>query len=778
MGMDRFPVPPTAEDVETLTTTEPRLLPLLPMVYMAWADGDLTADELAVLRERLSALPASVREVLARWLNPAQPPSAEALQRLLVFLRTAAEALPESSRRSLAELGTAMFEASTKGLSQHSLYAARRAAAELEEALGLLSAEAVRELVPPAVPATAPSEDCPTFDVSAMTSLLEGAYSATRRRVLEILRLPMFRRRPDLDRAGFRRQCLEWSRELVRHGLGEVLVPPPYGSGGDVGEFITMSETLTLFDLSLAVKFGVQFGAFAASVLHLGTERHHQKYLRDAVEMKLLGCFAMTELGHGSNVRDLETVARYDRARREFVIHTPSETARKDYIGGAACDARIAVVFAQLEIEAEHHGVHAFVVPIREPDGSLAPGVRIEDCGDKVGLNGVDNGRLWFNEVRIPRENLLSRFAEVREDGTYESPFPSAAARFSKMLGTLVQARIWLVATCVNAAQVGLTIAIRYGAKRRQFGPAGKPEVVLLDYLTHQRRLFPRLATAYALRFAANELIHAHATETPESRKEVELRAASLKAYASWFTAETLQACRECCGAKGYLTENRLGILRADSDVFTTFEGDNTVLSQLVARSLLTDLHQQFQDLKFVGMVKFLAAKAATAMAQQNPIVTRMTGEEHLRDPLFQRELLAARERDLLASAARRLKKRIDGGMDSYDAFIECQDHLLALARAHAERVVHDGFATTIERCVDPALRSALKTLCDLFALSQIERDQAWFLEAGYVGPGKARAIRHMVNRLCREVRALALPLVNAFGIPDECVAAPIALDP
>src|SRR5262249_42102260 len=149
------------------------------------------------------------------------------------------------------------------------------------------------------------------------------------RRVLEILRSPVFRHREDLDRAAFRRQCLEWSRELVRQGLGEVLAPPPYGSGGDVGEFITMSEAVTLFDLSLAVKFGVQYGAFASSVLRMGTERHHAKYLRDAVEMKLLGCFAMTELGHGSNVRDLETVARYDRATREFVIHTPSESARK-----------------------------------------------------------------------------------------------------------------------------------------------------------------------------------------------------------------------------------------------------------------------------------------------------------------------------------------------------------------------------------------------------------------------------------------------------------------
>jgi acyl-CoA oxidase len=778
--MSTSPLRATADDVEVLTG-EPRLLPLLPMVYMAWADGNLTDDELGALLAQLRPMPAASREVLARWLDPSQPPSAEALQRLLAFLRATAATLPEESRRSLSALGMAMFETSTKGLSQRSIDAARRAAGDLESALGLVSAEAVRELVPAGTLAPVPAEERPPFDVAAMTDLLDGTYAACRRKMRAILRMPVFRHRPDLDRAAYRKQCLAWSYELVRQGVSAMLLPAPYGSSDGMGEFITFSETMTLFDLSMAIKFGVQYGLFAASVLRMGTARHHEKYLHDVRDMKVLGCFAMTETGHGSNVRDLETVARYDRATGEFVIHTPNDAARKDYIGGAACDAHMAIVFAQLEIGADRHGVHAFLVPIRTADGDAAPGVRIEDCGGKIGLNGVDNGRLWFEEVRVPRENLLNRFADVDEDGIYHSPIPSASARFFRMLGTLVSGRIGLTAACANNAQIGLTIAIRYGAERRQFGPVGKPETVLLDYVSHQRRLMPRLATAYALRFAANDLIRDYAEETgktSETSKEVELRGAGLKAYASWFTAETLQVCRECCGAQGYLAENRLGALRADTDVFTTFEGDNTVLYQLVARSLLTDLKHQFQEMKFFGVMKFLAGKAAAALSQQNPIVTRLTGEDHLRDPEVQLELMRARERDLLASAARRLKKRIEDGMDSYDAFVVCQDHLLALARAHVERTVLEGFVATVDRCEDPDLRRTLKTLCDLFALSQIERDHAWFFEAGYIEAAKARAIRRLVNRLCAEVREMALPLVDAFAIPEECIAAPIASRP
>ena len=179
---------------------------------------------------------------------------------------------------------------------------------------------------------------------------------------------------------------------------------------------------LAMSDLSLMVKAGVQWGLFGGAIENLGTERHHEAYVQRIIDLDLFGCFGMTETGHGSDVQSLETTATYDPAAEEFVIHSPTPSSRKDYIGGAAETARVSAVFAQLITKGEGHGVHCFFVPIRDDDGKDLPGVTTSDCRYKGGLPGVDNGRIMFDHVRVPRENLLNKYADVAPDGTYTSP--------------------------------------------------------------------------------------------------------------------------------------------------------------------------------------------------------------------------------------------------------------------------------------------------------------------------------------------------------------------
>ncbi len=250
-----------------------------------------------------------------------------------------------------------------------------------------------------------------------------------------------------------------------------------------------------------------------------------------------------------------------------------------------------------------------------------------------------------------------------------------------------------------------------------------------------------------------------------------------MKTLVSWFCIDTLQECRECCGGQGYLAENRLGPLKADLDVFATFEGDNTVLLQLVAKGVLTEFRREFSELQFWNVVKHLAHRASTRLTELNPLIVRRTDEDHLRDPEFHQAAFRFREERLLWSAAGRLKHRIDSGMDSFQAFNEVQDHLLKLARAWTERVVVERFAAAVGACEDESLQPILRTLCSLNALWRMEEDMAWFLRSGYVEANKARAIRDLNNELVGEVRRHALPLVDAFGIPDELLAAPIALN-
>jgi len=458
---------------------------------------------------------------------------------------------------------------------------------------------------------------------------LDGRWAAVRNTARELLDDP--RLVPSLGSLEEQRaRTFDRLRMLAEAGVSRLGFPKEYGGLDDLGGSITGFEMLALGDLSLLVKAGVQFGLFGGAILHLGTERHHEAYLADVISVALPGCFAMTETGHGSDVAALRTTATYEDG--VFVIETPDDDARKDYIGNAARDGRAAVVFAQLITAGEQQGVHAFVVPIRDSDGSPADGVRIEDCGPKAGLNGVDNGRLWFDGVRIPRENLLNGYGDVAADGTYSTPIENPTRRFFTMLGTLIQGRVSVAGGAGSATKVALAIAVRYAEVRRQFTAPGRDaEIVLLDYLAHQRRLLPALARTYALHFAQGELVGALHDDfaDEERRRPLEARAAAIKAAATWHATATIQTCREACGGAGYLTENQFARLKADTDVFTTFEGDNTVLLQLVGKELLTAYRSQFGELDWLGTIRFVAEQTVDTVVEHTAAHRREAPARH-----------------------------------------------------------------------------------------------------------------------------------------------------
>ena len=640
--------------------------------------------------------------------------------------------------------------------------------------------------------------DHDVLDVPALTATLDGAYAEVRALVRSNLveHAGILDDQLTLPRDEFRERVLEVVRLMAGTGQTGFGFPAEYGGGDDVGASVAAFETLAFGDLSVVVKVGVQFGLFGGAILQLGTRPHHDAYLDDLIHGRLLGCFAMTESGHGSNVQALGTTATYDAGTGEFVIDTPDDRARKDYIGNAALHASHAVVFAQLVVGEESHGVHAFVVRIRDERGAAMPGVRIEDCGPKIGLNGVDNGRLWFDSVRVARTDLLDRYAVVTEDGRYFSDIENANRRFFTMLGTLVQGRVCVGGAAVNAAKVALAIAVEYAHRRRQFGnPGSGTEELLLDYGMHQRRLFPLLARTYALHFAQERVaadLHTAFSDLEEegaaelARRALESRAAGTKAMGTWHASRTIQECREACGGAGYLSVNRFDALRADTDVFTTFEGDNTILMQLVAKGLLTDYKDSFEDLDQIGLMRFVASTAVETVLERTnarsilerlrdvvPVGGRGAEEDpDLLDSRYHLELLTWREEHLLASLARRLKRGIDAGTDPAQVFSRCQDHVIGAAHAHVERIVLEAFLDKIATVEAGPNRDALTLLCDLYALSCVESDRGWFLEHGRLSTARSKAVTAQVNELGRRLRPLAQQLVDAFGIPRELLRA------
>ncbi|MBG6238862.1 acyl-CoA oxidase [Mycetocola sp. CAN_C7] len=631
------------------------------------------------------------------------------------------------------------------------------------------------------------------IDVSELSEKLLGSWPDARRAARRLTARPELHRIEGQTLTEHRDTVFGQLKLLVENGQVHRAFPKHLGGMEDHGGNIAGFEELVTADPSLQIKSGVQWGLFGSAVMHLGTREHHDKWLPGIMSLDIPGAFAMTEIGHGSDVASIGTTATYDAGTEEFVIHTPFRAAWKDYLGNAAVHGKAATVFAQLITDGVNHGVHCFYVPIRDDEGNFFPGVGGEDDGIKGGLNGIDNGKLHFTQVRIPRTNLLNRYGDVAADGSYSSPIASPGRRFFTMLGTLVQGRVSLDGAAVSASAVALQIAITYGSQRRQFNAGSdEQEEVILDYQRHQRRLLPKLATTYAQNFAHDELlvkfdgVFSGERDTDDDRQDLETLAAALKSLSTWHALDTLQEAREACGGAGFMVGNRLTSLRADLDVYVTFEGDNNVLLQLVGKRLLGDYGKRFKGADATTLARFAAEQARGKVVHGTGLrslaqtvsdfgsTARSVG--HLQDEDAQRELLTDRVESMIASIAGRL--RVAGKMSKTEAaalFNAHQNELIEAAKAHAELLQWEAFTRVLGTVTDPATKKVLTWLRDLFGFELIEKHLAWYLIHGRLSGQRAQSVTAYIDRLLARLRPHAVDLADAFGYTQDHLRAPIA---
>uniref|UniRef100_A0A7N4PJ59 Acyl-coenzyme A oxidase n=1 Tax=Sarcophilus harrisii TaxID=9305 RepID=A0A7N4PJ59_SARHA len=322
---------------------------------------------------------------------------------------------------------------------------------------------------------------------------------------------------------------------------------------------------LGMYDWSLSAKYFLNTYVFASTIQNSGSQRH-MHFIQKTLNMEIFGCFALTEVSHGSNTKAIRTTAQYDPTTQEFIINSPDFEASKFWIGNMGKNATHAVVYAQLYTPGgQCHGLHSFVVQIRDPKTLLPmPGIMVGDIGKKLGQNGLDNGFTMFHNVRIPRENLLNRTGDVTPEGVYNTSFKDVRQRFGASLGSLSTGRVCIIGMSVVNLKLALSIAIRFSATRRQFGPSDDDEIPVLEYQMQQWRLIPYLAAAYALDHFSKTLF--------ENLIELQIgllqndKTSAGKPLASWTAQQGAQECREACGGHGYLAMNHLGDIRNDND--------------------------------------------------------------------------------------------------------------------------------------------------------------------------------------------------------------------
>jgi acyl-CoA oxidase len=496
----------------------------------------------------------------------------------------------------------------------------------------------------------------------------------------------------------------------------------------------------------------VQFNLFGGTVLRLGTARHHERLLAGIDTLADIGCFGLTELGYGNNAVEMETTAIYDQKTEEFIVNSPTPLAQKYWITNGAVHAHHVIVFAQLIIDGVGHGVHTVLVPIRGRDMRPLPGVTIADMGVKMGLNGVDNARLSFENVRVPRINLLNRYGDVSPNGTYTSSISNSRARFLAVADQLLSGRICIASMSMGVAKAALAIAVRYATTRLTVGPRGRSDTPILAYQLQQRALLPLLARTYAVGFGLDYVKDRWSDQAADGSQHAEIvtMCCAIKPLASWNVAQVASIARERCGGQGFLACNRFGPFIGLAHAAMTAEGDNSVLMQKVAKERL--------------------ATFTNSKTSSKPLQVNLADSGYVHSVLVQRENALFME---LGGETQRAGK--DGVFKTW--MYEQSDLVQSAALAYAERLASERFLAAIERA-DATLHPVLYRLHRLYVLDCIERSLGWFAtsEAG-LPLDVARAVPIEARRLCRELAPDAVALTEAFGVTDAMLSAPIARD-
>ncbi|CDQ73832.1 unnamed protein product [Oncorhynchus mykiss] len=531
----------------------------------------------------------------------------------------------------------------------------------------------------------------------------------------------------------------------------------------------------------------LHLGMFLPTLLNQASPEQMETFFIPAWNLEIIGTYAQTEMGHGkmpneplttaqpglrTHLRGLETTATYDPATQEFVMNSPTITSIKWWPGGLGKTSNHAIVLAQLHTQGKCHGLQAFIVPLRSMNTHIPlPGVVVGDIGPKFGFDEVDNGYLKLENVRIPRDHMLMKYAKVEADGTYVKP-PSAKLTY----GTMVFIRSMIVGEAGHALAKSCTIAIRYSSVRHQ-SEIRPGSVVALD--TRVIYYFPVLAIKLAFFRLVEYLDHQHLwvrlqaqnglkqITSSETRQSIPLHAlsAGLKAFTTWTASAGIEVCRMACGGHGYSRCSALPDIYVNFVPTCTYEGENTVMMLQTARFLIKSYRQASAGHQLSGIVSYLNESERRLQPQSvssRPTVVNVNDLASLVDAY---KLRAAK---LVEMAAKSIQQELQKRVSQEDAWNNSAIDLVRASDAHCHYVVVKLFAAKLGEIGDTGVHSVLSTLALLYALQGIQQHSGDFLQTGLLSVPQLSQVSQRLKELLAQLRPNAVALVDAFDYRDE----------
>jgi acyl-CoA oxidase len=543
---------------------------------------------------------------------------------------------------------------------------------------------------------------------------------------------------------------------------------------------------------------------FVPTLMNLADDEQQSWWLAKADQYKILGTYAQTELTHGSNVRGLKTTATFVPGAcggdGGWDVHTPSVEGMKWWPGGLAKSCNTCILMAKVIIDGKNYGPHPFFFQVRdfETHQSL-PGIELIDIGQKLGYNGMDNGGMRISHVLIPRRNLLMRYTDVDTAGNYKK------IGDQKMLfGTMTYTRMLITTwSGLNLAKA-VTTSVRYSAVRRQFAmqrvqfgesesnvlpettsetqqqldklirPSKRDETQVLDYSTQQYLLFPQLALAFALHFAGQycekcyfEYIEQFRAGDFSRLQELHVLTSTLKAVSSMLATEGMESCRKSLGGHGYLNSAGVGPQFLSALPQATYEGDFVVLANQVGSNVLKKMAVKTADPNMPSLA-YIWEHESPVSAPSLEIV-----EKGLSDHSFLHACLVKRANYVHHAASASLKKAVATAPNETAALDMVKIDMMRMTYAHAYVLYSQIFLNKLKEDMDPEIRRNLQLLYKLYCLTLMDSSYdkgggfGEFCAAKALPPEAYQLIFETTKKVLAEIRPAAVPLVDAWNLPD-----------